>query len=153
MNVLIEAGADVNMNCVKNSGDTALIVAVQNAYLSIIEALIEAGADVNKTGENNKTALSHFALNGNKQGVRLLLRSGAKVNIIGRQPVATPNIRLLLYAAGQENAESPRNPRILYRYSSSSLQGVDKETSSQLGLPSRLAKYLLFDTSLDDNDA
>ena len=165
-NVLIEAGADVNKICVTNSGDTALIVAVRNEYLSIIEALIEAGADVNKTGENNKTALSYFALNGNKQGVRLLLRSGAKVNIIGRQHVATPNIGLLLKAAGQEMLshqeilEFPTDAlhhhcrKTIRRY----LLKLDRHENlflriPQLGLPSRLAKYLLFDTSLDDNDA
>ena len=157
-------GADVNI--VGESCDTALMLAARNANLNITKVLIEAGADVNKTDENNKTALSYFALNGNTQGVRLLLRSGAKVNM-GCEPVGTlkPMIRLLLRTAGQEmitfqrNNESPDDTlhhccrEMIRRH----LLKLDRHENlflriPRLGLPSRLTKYLLFDTSLDEND-
>ena len=177
---LIEAGADVNrpflqdeqdihsvlvegadLSIVGESGDTA----PQKAYVNIIEILIEAGADVNKICEKNKVALL-LAFKGNEKAVGLLLRSGAKVNT-GRQSFSTlkPNIRLLLYAAGEmmmnypEYLKSPTNTlhhhcRMVIRRH---LLKLDRHENlflriPRLGLPSRLAKYLLFDTSLDEND-
>ena len=83
--LLIKAGADVNQ--VDMYGTHALINAAKGGNLSMAQILIEAGADVNKTCESNQTALLYFAQklkeNGLK-GVRLLLRSGAKV-YIGRE--------------------------------------------------------------------
>ena len=175
--VLIEAGADVNKIYVNNktallfqgtlnSGGTALIVAVRKEYLNITKALIEAGADVNKTEENYKTALSYFALNGNTEGLRLLLRSGAKVNI-GWGPVGIlkPMIRLLLRAAGHEIFSFQRNKKspndTLHHHCRETIRRhllkLDRHENlflriPRLELPSRLAKYLLFDTSLDEND-
>ena len=160
---LPEAGADVNK--VGESGVTALMIAAQKGCLNISKALIEAGADVNKIPRDNKTALMYFALSGNTEGLRLLLRSGAKVNI-GCEPVGTLKliIRLLLRAAGQEmvtlqrNNESPddtlhhRCRETIRRH----LLKLDPHENlffriPRLGLPSRLAKYLLYDTSLDEN--
>ena len=178
--VLVEAGADVNMICAKGTsffkytqddvdlggeiGDTALMIAARKGHMNIIEVLIEAGANVNKRYKNSETALMYFALNGNTQGLRLLLRSGAKVNI-DRLPFGTfnNNISLLLSAAGQ---------RAMIRFLKSStdalhhhcrmairrhLLKLDRHENlflriPRLGLPSRLTKYLLFDTSLDEND-
>ena len=85
--LLIEAGADVNK--VDTHGTTALIKAAKGENLNMAQVLIETGADVNKTCESNhnQTALLYFAQKLNEKGlkgVRLLLRSGAKVNI-GRE--------------------------------------------------------------------
>ena len=163
--MLVQAGADVNK--AGESGDTALIVAAPNGNFNITNVLIEAGADVNKTGENNKTALSYFALNGNKQGVRLLLRSGAKVNIgWGPVRILKPMIRLLLKAAGHEIFTFQRNKKsptdTLHHQCRETIRRhllkLDRHghlflRMPRLGLPSRLTKYLLFDASLDENDA
>ena len=178
-----EAGADVNrpflqaeqylhsvlvegtdLSRVGKSGD-ALMIAAQKAYVNIIEILIEAGANVNKICDKNKVALL-LAFKGNKKGLRLLLRSGAKVNM-GRHSFSTlkPNIRLLLYAAGEmmmnhpEYLKSPTNT--LHHHCRMAIRRhllkLDRHENlfvriPRLGLPSRLTKYLLFDTSLDEND-
>ena len=160
---LIEAGADVNL--VSTSGITALMVAAWNEHFSTTKFLIEAGADVNKICASlNQTVLVQFALKDNVQGVRPLLQSGAKVNI-DRKIIVTQeaDIRLLLDAAGQTVM-----PRLLKSSTDTlhhhcrmvirkHLLKLDLHENlflriPRLGLPSRLAKYLLFDTSLDEND-
>ena len=75
--IAIEAGADVNIG--NKFGHTALILAENNI---VAKVLIEAGADVNKPCCKGKTALLHFALEGNEEGVRLLIKAGATVNIV-----------------------------------------------------------------------
>ena len=161
---LAEAGADVNL--VSKSGDTALMVAARNEHLNITKVLIDAGADVNKICAWEETVLAHFALKGNVQGVRLLLRSGAKVNI-GRLPFEAlkRNIRLLLEVAGQEELYYPEilecPTDTLHHHCRMAIRRhllkLDRHENlfvriPRLGLPSRLTKYLLFDTSLDEND-
>ena len=178
--VLVEAGADVNKICSKapsfskftrdlelegKSDDTALIIAARKGHVKIIEVLIEAGANVNTIYNSSETALISLALNGNTQGVRLLLRSGAKVNRGNTLPLGTvnSNISHLLSAAGQT---------VMIRFLKSStdtlhhhcrmairrhLLKLDQHENlflriPRLGLPSRLTKYLLFGTSLDEND-
>ena len=161
--LLIEAGADVNI--ADKSGDSALIVAARNRYLNITKVLIEAGADVNKRCVDDTTALMYFALNGNQQGVRLLLRSGAKVNISRRRfgPL-TSNIGLLMEAAGQMMVYYPKFPRSTYTLHHHCRLAIRRHLMEldqcenlflripRLGLPCRLARYLLFDTSVDEND-
>ena len=178
--VLVEAGADVNKICSKapsfleytrdldlegKSDDTALIIAARKGHVNIIKVLVEAGADVNKIYNSSETALISLALNGNIQGVRLLLRSGAKVNTGNTLPLGTvnSNISHLLSAAGQT---------VMTRFLKSSTDTLHHHCRMvirthllkldlhenlflripRLGLPSRLTKYLLFDTSLDEND-
>ena len=73
--LLTETGADVNMG--NKFGHTALILAENNI---VAKALIEAGADVNQPCSKGQTALLHFAIEGNEEGVRLLIKAGATVN-------------------------------------------------------------------------
>ena len=161
--LLIEAGADVNL--VETFGDTALMVAARNEHFNITKVLIDAGADVNIICAN-ETALLPFVLKGNVQGVRLLLRSGAKLNI-GRQIIGPQQAyisRLLLDAAGQ--TVMPRllksstytlhhHCRLVIR---KHMLKLDQHENlfvriPRLGLPSNLAKYLLlFDASVDEDD-
>ena len=159
---LIEAGADVNL--VGRSGDTALMVTARNEHLNITKFLIEAGADVNKICARNEISLMLFALKGNVQGVRLLLRSGAKLNI-GKQLIVTQKayIRLLLDAAGQtvmpqllksSTFTLHHHCRMVIRRH---LLELDRHENlflriPRLRLPSNVAKYLLFDASVDEDD-
>ena len=179
--LLIEAGADVNK--VDMYGTTALIKAAKGGNLNMAQVLIEAGADVNKTCERNQTALVYFALKLSEtglKGVRLLLRSGAKVNK-GRKPSwpiqfrknkpvwrlkekLKSKIRRVLNAAGM-NRSAKRKKMHQYHLLQclcrmtirEHLLIVDPHQNlfiriPQLGLPSRLAKYLLFGASLEAND-
>ena len=159
---LIEAGADVNL--ASTSGDTALIVAARNEHLNITKFLLDAGADVNKICARNETALLQFALKGNVQGVRLLLRSGAKLNI-GRQITGTQQayIRLLLDAGGQTMTSRllKSSTYTLHHHCRLAIRRhllkLDRHENlfvriPRLGLPSILAKYLLFDAYVDEDD-
>ena len=163
MNSVLQAGADVNRTN-QQTGQTALMEAASNACTKIAILLIEAGADVNKICARNETALLQFALKSNVQGVRLLLRSGAKLNI-GRQLIGTQQayIRLLLDAGGltvmprllkSSTYTLHHHCRLVIRRH---LLKLDQHENlfvriPRLGLPSRVTKYLLFDTSLDEND-
>ena len=139
------------------------MVAARNEHLNITKVLIEAGADVNKICARSETALLQFVLKGNVQGVRLLLRSGAKLNT-GRQPIGPQQAYIkLLLDAGQTVI-----PRLL-KSSTYTLHHhcrlvirkhmlkLDQHENlfvriPRLGLPSNLAKYLLFDASVDEDD-
>ena len=169
--LLIEAGADVNK--VDMYGTTALLIAAKGGNLNMARVLIQAGVDVNKTCERNQTALLYFAQklreNGLK-GVRLLLRSGAKINIgrelsrpikFGKKKLVwrskekmQSKIRRLLNAAGMKrSAKRKKIPMVhllqcLCRMTiREHLLTVDPHQNlfiriPQLGLPSRLARYL-----------
>ena len=146
--VLIEAGADVNKTC--DSNQTALL------YFAL--------------------KLSEDGL----KGVRLLLRSGANVNT-GRKPSwpikfqknkpvwrskqkMKSKIRRLLNAAGMKRSAKRKKMhqyhllQCLCRMTiREHLLTVDPHQNlfiriPQLGLPSRLAKYLLFGASLEENN-
>ena len=176
---LIEAGVDMNRPFLQDEQDIHSVLVegtdlsivgefgdtIQKAYVNIIEILIESGADVNKICEKNKVALL-LAFKSNKKGVRLLLRSGARVNI-GRQSFSTlkPDIRLILYAAGEMMMNYPEylksSTNTLHHHCRMAIRRhllkLDRHENLFLripcfGLPSRLTKYLLFDTSQDEND-
>ena len=51
------------------------MVAIESGHLNIAKVLIEAETDVNRMCAENETALSHFALKGNEQGVQFLRQS------------------------------------------------------------------------------
>ena len=123
---------------------------------------------MNKIGKYNHTTLLLFALIGNERGVRLLLRSGAKVitTVCKRYVTLKPRIRLLLWAAGQRMIRRmiPRHLKLrkdtLYLHCRAAVRrhllNLDPHENlflrvPRLGLPSLLAKNLLFNTSLEEN--
>ena len=159
---LVKAGADIKT--FDESSDSNLTLTAQKEYLYITKYFVEAGANVNKICVRDTTTLLRFALNGNERGVRLLLRSGARVNM-GKKPTGLleQNVRLLLDAAGQQMTTSQRNNK---KFLKDTLHGHCREAIRRhllnldphenlflriprLGLPSLLAKYLLLDLSLD----
>jgi ankyrin repeat protein len=77
---LIQAGADVFTP--KNSGDTPLIIALQNGCsLRLVELLLKAGADVNKANLNGESPISIAAQkNVDVSVMDLLIRAGGDVN-------------------------------------------------------------------------
>ena len=62
MNVLLKAGADVNMH--GKDGTTALIEAVRNGYDNCVQKLLDVGADVNARNARESTALIHATFKG-----------------------------------------------------------------------------------------
>ena len=97
--------------------------------------------------------------------MRLLLDAAVQTANLGITPVATPNIWLLLKAAGELLISMRRNKEIhndtLHHHCRVAIRRhllkLDPHEHlffriPRIGLPSLLAKYLLYDTSLDEND-
>ena len=77
---LLEAGADVNLQC-HHSKQTALLVAVEAKEREVIEVLLDWGADVQLTDNVGITPL-YAAVKGNACDiVQLLIEAGCDVNI------------------------------------------------------------------------
>ena len=75
---LIEKGVSPDVR--DEEGKTALMVASERAYDTIICILIEAGADVNAQGPFGATPLMYAAGYGRYETVKLLLQKGADAN-------------------------------------------------------------------------
>ena len=73
---LITEGADVNSKA--DSGNTALLVALEKENYDAFEALIEKGADVNKANDDGKTPLFVAIMLGKPLLARGLLSAGAE---------------------------------------------------------------------------
>ena len=80
MDILIEAGADVNSKA--QGGHTALNVAVWRNNVESVNKLVCAGADVNSVNLYGRTALFHAARHGYHKCVKSLIDGGADVNIV-----------------------------------------------------------------------
>lgn len=83
LNLLIEAGADVN--AADESGITPLMVAIESGNISTIKMLLSKGASINAQDTLGRTALM-FAVQGiskkpDVEIIDLLLKSGANVNL------------------------------------------------------------------------
>ena len=78
-NALLESGADVD--CKDNQGKTALIYAVENENVELIDTLIEVGADINSQDESGKTAMHYASKNDNVETVQRLFKAGADILI------------------------------------------------------------------------
>lgn len=89
LQLLIEAGADVNKAC-EDSDVTPLIIASGNDDYEAVELLIEAGAYVNSSCDEGWTPLHTASFNGNGEIVNLLTKNGAdvdKINNKGKTPL------------------------------------------------------------------
>ena len=98
LELLLEAGADVNIEC---NGDTALHVAVYCGLSEAVDLLIRAGADVNKVPEYGCTPLIKASENDDVtpsshhvKCMELLIDAGADVN------ATTPEGSALTTASG-----------------------------------------------------
>ena len=87
VNVLIEAGADVNRNNNRH-GNTVLIYTCVKTDLpedlqliQCVSLLLSAGADVNLLNCNQYSALMYFSREGHVECVNLLIKAGAHVNM------------------------------------------------------------------------
>ena len=81
----IKFATDKNINKVDDAGKTALIWAVYNKNLEMVNALLDKGADVNVVEKNEgKTALIWAAYNNNLEMVNALLDKGADREIKGK---------------------------------------------------------------------
>ena len=80
VNMLIRAGADVNLTCRK--GKTVLTVAAASGKMNSIKKLIETEADVNSSkGDDRTPPLMAGVQNGHVDCVRGLIQAGADLRI------------------------------------------------------------------------
>ena len=83
IDLLNEGGVDVNKEYPEEGNNTLLLLAVQRGSLEFAKELLSlASCDPNTTNRRSRVAALHLAVTqGNPDMVRLLLRSGASVNI------------------------------------------------------------------------
>ena len=175
--VLIEAGADVNIR--NTAGHTALLEAAKNCHPKCLNLIIKAGADVNYTIFNDYSALSAAVgwCKVRKRWIqcaKLLLQAGAHVN--KAVPMYCKQMLdsvfdlegfMLLFAAGAplDETTTVHGEYLVQEKQGMSLKNLCREeirkhlmkltpTSlfvriPQLGLPSLLVSYLLYDVSLN----
>lgn len=90
LNLLIEAGADVNVGGY-GMGYATLTLMVRTKKTDIVKILIEAGAEVNATKEHDCETALHAAARCNRlEHVRVLLDAGADKSILskeGKKPI------------------------------------------------------------------
>jgi uncharacterized protein len=80
MKVLIEAGADVNIQNIRKR--TALMMAIERESQKVVNLLIASNADVNSVDRNGRTALMIACMNGSIDKARILLDKGSQVNLL-----------------------------------------------------------------------
>ena len=80
INLFIEYGANPNLKDYYYE-ETALIIALTNDYIEVVETLLEAGADPNLTDSYGWTPLMSAVSNSSAETVRILLEAGADSNI------------------------------------------------------------------------
>jgi hypothetical protein len=80
---LIEAGADVNKQEIRDKGRTPLMQAAAHGHTPVIMELIRAGANVNTAVKNVNTALAYAVFNGHEACVLALIHAGADVHLDG----------------------------------------------------------------------
>ena len=82
INVLLDAGANCNINSADTAGDTCLHNAVhEDCDKETVQALINHESDINATNKENRTALMMACLNGNVDLINVLFNAGTKPNI------------------------------------------------------------------------
>lgn len=78
MKLLVDAGADINVNSGGTSGDTPLIISIIRKNREMINYLVKLGADVNQP--NNWGVTPFLGAINNIELTRLFLKHGADVN-------------------------------------------------------------------------
>ena len=96
VNVLIHAGADVNVRTGKRQR-TPLMIALRGGNYAKVIALIQGGADIDKPGSKTncaygRTALMYAVRRLNKTCIRTLIAAGANVNLSPVPNCVTPLI-------------------------------------------------------------
>ncbi len=76
--VLLEAGADINAQ--DRDGETALMVAVKQAFMPIVQLLIRHGVNVNIESSNRQTALLWALYREHKDIVEMLIEVGVTID-------------------------------------------------------------------------
>ena len=81
INLLLKAGADVNISCAK--GNTCLHhCVIEDCKNEVLQTMISCGAQVNAINKEGRTALMIASKSGNIEGINVLLKAGADPNII-----------------------------------------------------------------------
>ena len=88
--ILLQAGATVSAACKAHKedgggGSQALHFAVSGRHVAVAEVLLDAGADPNVIGNYGRTPLVMAIYEDDIEGVRLLLKRGANVNLKPRR--------------------------------------------------------------------
>lgn len=78
MRRLLMQAKGVNLNATNEDGNTALILAAQQADVTLLQELITAGADVNLCNNSGHPALSYAIVLKSEPCTKLLLQAGAK---------------------------------------------------------------------------
>ena len=89
--LLLEHGADPNATCERNTGNTALMGAVENNAEDVVKVLLKHGADPNAALADGRTALiiAVGSIPTKIPVIKLLLKHGAKLdNICGNNKLA-----------------------------------------------------------------
>lgn len=76
---LIAHGFDINLPGGKFQ-TSPILQAAEHDHLQIVSDLLQAGANINAADKHGATALHYFALNGNFEGVKLLIQNNADIN-------------------------------------------------------------------------
>lgn len=77
LDAVVARGADLDIRCDNNTGDTLLMVAAADARADIVAALLARGADPHATDAYGDTALAHAA---SPAAARLLVEAGLRVD-------------------------------------------------------------------------
>ena len=97
MNILIQAGADVNMTTTDYCRSTLLMTLSRLGLTESMQIILDAGADVNTRTSEGETALT-FAVNPNC--LKLLIKYGADVNNVDKSGFTSLECLKLLLDAG-----------------------------------------------------
>ena len=82
--ILLDAGADVNAPSWKTQ-ITPLIKAIKMNNKKLVELFLQKGVDIHKTDGNGKTPLMWAAQKGHIDILEILLKKGAKVNVVDNE--------------------------------------------------------------------
>ena len=172
---LIEKGTDVNTT--DYTGSTAVRFAANEGHCECVNVLINSAADVNVIANDGSTVLMRAAFSGDVTCVKSVLKAGAHVNRIDNENRNaldhcchrnddTNELIMTLYASGEEVSDfaadfvKEKTLKATLNLKDSCRISIRKrliEVESnihlftrepQLGLPSSLIKYLLYDISL-----
>jgi len=82
--VLLDAGAEVNMQNTQDNGCTALMLAAIQGHSETVSILIDNGADVSITDKDGRAALNYAVSQGHFKIASTLIENGADVNNVNK---------------------------------------------------------------------